>query len=300
MPLMTITGVFTAHFPTRFQMTLRTTLLSTTALAAFLCVAAAPPAALPTTLFSGSEPTDIKDVAAAKRAAVKGEPITVRGRVGGSASPIVNGIAAFTLVDMALPPCNLNPDDHCTRPWDYCCEPKSRIAEHAATVQVVGADGRPLRVGLEGHGGVVPLSELVISGTVAATDQSRVLIINAERVHVAQLGSTRFDSTAAPTPPAPNAPSLKEGQSITFRGAVGGERPFDQETARMTVAGEGWTIDVRVDDWLNRPLAAPLEGVNGLAAGREVAVQGRVIASGAKPVVRAERIWVVELQNDRK
>lgn len=144
-------------------------------------------AALPAELVLPAAPADAKDVVAVRNEVKVGDTVVVRGRVGGSPSPIVENRASFQLVDASLKACGEgNPDDKCETPWDFCCEEPKTVAAHSASVQVVGADGRPMHVGLKGTGGLKPLSEVVVKGTVAKAADSGALVINATGLHVKQ------------------------------------------------------------------------------------------------------------------
>jgi len=138
----------------------------------------------PAGLFLVDLPADAKDVKSAKAAAKPGDRVVIRGRIGGSLEPFVEGRAIFTLMDKALPACSDNPDDHCTTPWDYCCESPEDIALHAATIRVVGPDGAPLRAGLKGEGGLKELSEVVVVGEVAEDSEGGNLVVNAVGMYV--------------------------------------------------------------------------------------------------------------------
>lgn len=141
-------------------------------------------AALPAGLFLSAAPEGARDVKDAKASVKRGEKIVLVGRIGGSKAPFVDGRAVFTLVDQRLKACGEGtPDDDCKTPWDFCCEPRSEITANTATVQVAGADGQPLKAGLDGVGGLKPLARVVVSGTVAGADGS-VLLINADGLHV--------------------------------------------------------------------------------------------------------------------
>lgn len=141
--------------------------------------------ALPADLVLGEAPAGAKDVVAVKGEAKVGDTVVVRGRVGGSPSPLVEGRASFQLIDASLKACGEgNPDDKCETPWDFCCEDPKAIAAHSASIQVVGADGRPMRSGLKGVGGLKPLSEVTVKGTVAQGSDSGALVINATGLHV--------------------------------------------------------------------------------------------------------------------
>ncbi len=47
---------------------------------------------------------------------------SLSGRIGGSEKPFVDGLAAFTIVDLKVPYCA--DDEGCPTPWDYCCNQK--------------------------------------------------------------------------------------------------------------------------------------------------------------------------------
>jgi hypothetical protein len=141
--------------------------------------------ALPPGLVLAEPPAGAKDVVAVKSQARPGDHVVVRGRVGGSKSPFVEGRASFQLVDASLKACGEGtPMDNCQTPWDYCCDEPKEIAAHSASVQVVGADGRPLRAGLSGVGGIKPLSVVTVTGTVAGAGDAGTLIINATGIYV--------------------------------------------------------------------------------------------------------------------
>ncbi|HVU64221.1 MAG TPA: hypothetical protein VHC70_09605 [Phycisphaerales bacterium] len=141
-------------------------------------------APLPSGLFLAAAPADSKDVKDAKASAKQGEKIVLTGRIGGSEEPFVDGRAMFTLVDLRLKYCGQDDkDDHCKTPWDYCCEPADALAANSATIQVVGADGKPLRTSLNGVQGLKPLAKVTVTGTVADVAQGN-LIVRAEGIHV--------------------------------------------------------------------------------------------------------------------
>lgn len=146
--------------------------------------AAAPPASLPADLFLASAPADPAGIKAAKAAGSPGGKVVLRGRIGGSKDPFVANRAIFTLVDDALPACSDNPDDACESPWDYCCEKREDIASNSATVQVVGADGAPVRAGLNGVGGLAPLARVIVIGTVSQKDDSGTFVVSATGLSV--------------------------------------------------------------------------------------------------------------------
>ena len=141
--------------------------------------------ALPAGFVLTEAPGGAKDIVALKKDAQPGDEVVLRGRVGGSPSPFVDGRASMQIVDVSLKACGEGPvKDECTTPWDFCCEDPKQVAAHSASVQVVGADGKPLRAGLKGVGGLKPLSEVTVKGTVAKGSDSGVLVVNASGIHV--------------------------------------------------------------------------------------------------------------------
>ena len=137
--------------------------------------------ALPAGLVLTQAPADAQDVLALK-GAKPGDEVVLRGKVGGRVEPFVEGRAVFQVVDASIKSCKDMPDDHCETPWDYCCEPD--VNQKSASVQVVGADGKPLRTGLKGVGGLQPLSEVTIKGTVVQAGEAGPVLVNATGIHV--------------------------------------------------------------------------------------------------------------------
>jgi hypothetical protein len=139
---------------------------------------------LPPGLVLAEAPAGAKDVAAVRKEVKAGDEVVLRGKVGGSLSPIVEGRASFQIVDASLTSCDQMPGDTCKTPWDYCCDDPKEVAAHSASVQVVGADGKPLRAPLAGVGGLKPLSEVTVKGTVAKAGDSGTLVVNATGIYV--------------------------------------------------------------------------------------------------------------------
>jgi hypothetical protein len=69
------------------------------------------------------------------------EQVAVTGRV----ASIVKGYAAMTLMDLSLPYCGeVNKEDKCKTPWDWCCDTAATRTANAMVVEARGADGKPL------------------------------------------------------------------------------------------------------------------------------------------------------------
>jgi predicted hotdog family 3-hydroxylacyl-ACP dehydratase len=144
-----------------------------------------PPAAiLPAGLFIETEPADAVPVHTAKQSAREGERIVIRGRIGGTREPFVAGRAVMTIVDPGLPTCDERADDDCPTPWDYCCETRADIVASAATVQVSGDNGGPLRADLKNISGLKPGAEVVIVGTVGRTESPTAFLVHAKTIYV--------------------------------------------------------------------------------------------------------------------
>lgn len=120
------------------------------------------------------------------RATVKpGDEITLSGRIMGNGQPFVEGRAAFILGDPELlTPCNEIPGDPCETPWDCCCDTKEDKKQGIATIQIKGPDGRVLKGGLEGLGGLAKLATVTVSGKVAEGSSAESLVVNATAIQV--------------------------------------------------------------------------------------------------------------------
>ncbi|MHC5109023.1 MAG: hypothetical protein ACYTHJ_03995 [Planctomycetota bacterium] len=144
-------------------------------------------AALPPALFADQAIPGAKSVAEVKSDQSLAGDVIVQGRVGGRKEPFVDGVAIFLLADSTMKSCDELHGDTCTTPWDYCCEPEESLNAKIVTVQVVGSDGKPLRVGLNGKHGIEPLARLTVAGEVA-NRSAGALVINASKIHVTPRG----------------------------------------------------------------------------------------------------------------
>jgi hypothetical protein len=142
--------------------------------------------ALPAGLMVAQAPADAKGVAEVRGAGEDGAEVVVRGRIAGSEEPFTSGRAQFQLVDMAIKSCAEMEGDACLTPWDMCCEEKGTVVQNSVTVQVVGADGRPLKSELKGVGGLKPLSEVSVKGKLHKSADGKVVTVNATELYVKQ------------------------------------------------------------------------------------------------------------------
>ena len=133
-------------------------------------------------LLASAPAEEASGVASLKASAVPGDRVVMRGKIGGSVSPMTEGAAVFTVVDLAVLSCDQKDHDTCPTPWDYCCEPPDRLIANSATVRVVGEGTSPLAVDLR-DSGFAPLDEVIVVGSVGPRPTEAVLIIDAEGLH---------------------------------------------------------------------------------------------------------------------
>lgn len=137
-------------------------------------------------VFLQDAPTGATSISEARKDPTPGRTVTISGEIMGAMDPIVEGRALVVIGDpTTLTPCNRNPGDTCETPWDVCCDDPEVIKASIATIQVVDADGRPLKEGLRGLEGLKELSYLTVTGTVAEGSNADNFLVNATGIHVA-------------------------------------------------------------------------------------------------------------------
>jgi len=142
---------------------------------------APPPDAFVTVPLTGT-PTPIPR---ARKEFKPGDEVLLKGAVMGVLKPFVDGRAVFVLGDEGtITPCNAMDDDHCSTPWDACCDPKEVKAAGTATIQVLGDNGKVLAHGLKGVGGLKELSVVTVRGVVAPMSSAEAFVVNATAIHV--------------------------------------------------------------------------------------------------------------------
>lgn len=145
---------------------------------------AATPAGLPASLFAASAPTDAEPLMAVKSTAKAGDQVVFQARVGGRADAFLENRAVFFVVDPAVKSCDDLHPGRCKKPWDYCCTPADDLLASMATVQVVDADGRPIKQTLHNEHGLDGLTLISVTGTVDQVDDAGNFVVNAESIHV--------------------------------------------------------------------------------------------------------------------
>lgn len=119
----------------------------------------------------------------AKQSAQSGDKLIVLGQIGGTLKPFTTGYAGFVLSDEEVVFCDEMEDDHCSTPWDACCEDKEKLKANRASVQFVDAEGIPLSGGLKGVEGLQELEKVIIVGEVALQSTPNNLVINASGLY---------------------------------------------------------------------------------------------------------------------
>lgn len=132
------------------------------------------------------KPAETQGVALARKNEAGGErEVAVEGLIGGSEEPFVEGMAAFTIVDLAIPPCGADgEDDDCPTPWDYCCK-TDKLKDNSALVKIVGPDGKTVSKDARELLGVKELSKVVVQGKARQDEQGNLTVL-ADKVYVAK------------------------------------------------------------------------------------------------------------------
>ena len=128
------------------------------------------------------EPADAQPVAEA----IQGEDaseITIVGRIGGEKEPMIDGLAAFTIVDPSLKACSDIEGDLCETPWDYCCESPDTMQTHSVTVKFTDENGTVVPVDAGKLFGVKPLQTVVVKGKLQKDKSGKTAVV-AEKMYV--------------------------------------------------------------------------------------------------------------------
>jgi hypothetical protein len=276
------------------------------------------------TLLKPELPAGAMEITAAMKSAKVGETITVRGNVAMSKDAFVENRSMFTLVDESTrkgccPPSDKLPDTACDIP-----------AEGRATVQIVDANGKPLRAGLSDQHGLKAGAEVFVTGKVETANGSDALVLTVVSLHVpkAPLPSGFFvekqPENAKDVSEARKAGTLKAGDEVVLRGRVGGSKePFVAGRAVFTLMGRGlkacneipgdkcskpWdyccdtkeeilanSVTVQVVDAKGQILRTDMKGRRGLKELSDMVVVGKVAsADGKAVVVNATAVYPVQ------
>jgi len=129
-----------------------------------------------------TEPDGGQNVIAARKTSKDRGDVVVVGRIGGSESPFVSGLAAFEIVDPSLKACSDIPGDECPKPWDYCCE-LDKLSMSKVLVKVVDQEGKVLMSDARKLWNLKELQTVVVTGK-AQRDEAGNLTVLASGVFV--------------------------------------------------------------------------------------------------------------------
>jgi len=130
---------------------------------------------LPERFYAAEAPAGAVDVGVAHAELQDGESAVVRGVVGGSTRPFVEGLAAFTIVDPALESC-VGDGMGCETPWDYCCVDPETMVKQSATIELTDG-GKLLTASPRGFHGLDHLVTVVVEGTAKRDAQGNLTIV---------------------------------------------------------------------------------------------------------------------------
>jgi hypothetical protein len=127
------------------------------------------------------EPKDATDVIATRKESKDQQDIVVVGRIGGRVNPWVKGMAAFSIVDRTLTPCNEIEGDTCKTPWDYCCA--TNLSKATLLIMVTNKDGKIVKKDARQLLGIKELDTVTLVGK-AKRDKAGNVSILASKVYI--------------------------------------------------------------------------------------------------------------------
>lgn len=131
------------------------------------------------------QPAEAIDIADLRTNANPGDMVTFTGSIIGNDPVFIDNRAVMIMGDpKKLTSCDKIPGDECETPWDVCCDDPDVIKDSIVTVQVVDADGKPLKNSLKGVSGIEELSSLVVTGEVAEGSNKDNMLVNATGIFV--------------------------------------------------------------------------------------------------------------------
>lgn len=145
--------------------------------------------ALDPCLVLADEPAGAVSVAEVREKAKDGDEVVVAGWIAGSKQPIIEGRAAFTIVDLSLPPMK------CAEiPYSFCCMPKETLLPKVVLVKFVDEQGKTILKDARRLLGIKEAATVVIRGHAKCTEEGEVTAILADSLYV------RGESYMAPKP----------------------------------------------------------------------------------------------------
>lgn len=128
--------------------------------------------AVPARFWSDTPLEGAKDVKDIRDAEAFPETVVVRGTL-----QDFGELATFKLVEDSLEDCTeMGPEDHCTTPWDYCCEEPDKLARYTINVELLEDGDMPGPWKLRGFKGLDRLSEVMVSGKLIVDEAGNMRI----------------------------------------------------------------------------------------------------------------------------
>jgi len=110
--------------------------------------------------------------------------LIVNGFIGGLRKPFATHRATFVLADESLEKCDEIDDDHCSTPWDVCCEDRGKVMLGTLSVQFTDENGSVLHGNIENIHGLRPGIGLQIQGKVAQESLPKAMLINVSKFRI--------------------------------------------------------------------------------------------------------------------
>ena len=127
---------------------------------------------LPESFWRAAPPEPALDVLSL-RGLEDGAQVVVRGEV----QDFVGGLASLKLADHSLTSCaEMEGEDHCKTPWDFCCEDPEALRRGLATVEF-REGGQPLARAVRGFHGIEHLTDVVVAGVLHVDEQGNLLVV---------------------------------------------------------------------------------------------------------------------------
>jgi hypothetical protein len=134
-------------------------------------------------LFSNTQPETSISVLDARKSLKPGNAATIKGQIGGTREPFIDGFAGFVLADIDLMYCNEIEDDHCKTPWDACCEDKDKIKQSRITVQFVDENNIPITGSIKGMNELKGLDTVIVTGVIGKQSTPDNMQLNATQIY---------------------------------------------------------------------------------------------------------------------
>ncbi len=136
-----------------------------------------------TAFLTKAQPEGAINIIEARNEAQDEADVVVTGRIGGSVDPWVEGLAAFSVVDLSLTACNDTQEEHCKTPWDYCCE--AELPQARVLVKFVDKSNTIVKTDARQLFGLKELQVVVVRGK-AKRDESDNLTILANSLFIVE------------------------------------------------------------------------------------------------------------------